>query len=251
MTRTLRDSGSFVFAGVAVLALLTGCTPAPSTDPSASPTASPEASASSPTPEPPSRPALADLALSSEGLGTLRFGEVPESDPALSMVAFNPTACTDAETGESLGIVAGDPLAGAWVIDPSYNVDPEPFNTGATFGVGVDADAGNIVTRIDLYSDDIPTDGGVRIGDDRADVVAAHPSAALVESYLTDIYVVTGPTGILQIEVASRSTPDEDLYWDAADTPDGRVLYIHAVSTALGVFSVAASGNVVGGCSFG
>ena len=239
-----------MIASAAVLALLVGCTPTPAVEPTASPTASPEASAS-PTPEPPSRPALADLALSSEGLGTLQFGVAPESDPALSMVAFNPTACTDAETGESFGIVAGDPLAGAWVIDPSYIVDPEPFNTGATFGVGIDADAGNIVTRIDLYSGDIPTDGGVRIGDDRADVLAAHPSAALVESYLTDIYVVTGPTGILQIEVASRSTPDEDLYWDSVDTPDGRVLYIHAVSTELGVFSVAASGNIVGGCNFG
>lgn len=62
---------------------------------------------------------------------------------------------------------------------------------------------------------------------------------------------MSGPTGILQIEVASRSTPDEDLYWDAAGTPDGRVLYIHAVASAIGVFSVAASGNVVGGCNFG
>lgn len=250
MTRTLSDARVLLVTSAALLALLSGCTPTPAPAPTETPTASPEASATT-EPEPPSRPALEDLALSSEGLGTLRFGEVPESDPALSMVAFNPTACTDAETGESFGIVAGDPLAGAWVIDPAYIVDPEPFNSGATFGVGVDADAGNIVTRIDLYSGDIPTDGGVRIGGDRADVVAGHPSAALVESYLTDIYVVTGPTGILQIEVASRSTPDEDVYWESVDIPDGRVLYIHAVTTALGVFSVAASGNVVGGCNFG
>lgn len=172
-------------AGVTVLALLAGCTPTPAAEPTSSPAASPEASASTPTPEPPSRPELSDLALSSEGLGTLRFGQVPESDPALSMVSFDPVACTDAVTGEPLGIVAGDPLAGAWVIDPSYLVDPEPFDTGATFGVGVDAAAGNIVTRIDLYSDDIPTDGGVRFGDDRADVVAAYPGASVVESYLT------------------------------------------------------------------
>ncbi len=250
MSRTVRTERALLAMSVATLALLSGCTMPPAAEPSASPSTAPEAS-STPEPEAPSRPALADIALSSEGLGTLRFGQVPESDPALSMIAFNPTACTDAETGEAFGIVAGDPLAGAWVIDPAYIVDPEPFNTGATFGAGVDGDAGNVLTRIDLYSGDIPTDGGVRIGDDRADVVAGHPGATLVESYLTDIYVITGPTGILQIEVASRSTPDEDLYWDSVDTPDGRVLYIHAVSAELGVFSVAASGNIVGGCNFG
>ena len=234
--------------GAAALALLAGCSMPPAPEPTEAPTGLAEASPSA-EPEAPTRPALADLELSSEGLGTLRFDEVPESDPALSMVSFDPIACTDAETGGPYGIVEGDPLAGAWIIDPSYTVDSATFGSGATFGVGVD-DAG-VVSRIDLYSGDIPTDGGVRIGDDRADVVAGHPDAALVECYLTDIYVVTGATGILQIEVASRSTPEEDLYWDAADTPDGRVLYIHAVTTSLGVFSVAASGNIVGGCSFG
>ena len=32
---------------------------------------------------------------------------------------------------------------------------------------------------------------------------------------------------------------------------DGQVMYIHAVKTSLGVFSVAGSGNIPGGCNFG
>lgn len=87
----------------------------------------------------------------------------------------------------------------------------------------------------------------MRIGDNRADVIAAHPGATLVESRLTDIYVVAGSSGNLFIEVASRSTPDEDEYWGSIDVPDGRVLYLHAASTARGVVSLAATESP-GGC---
>ncbi len=242
-----------VVASAASLLVLAGCTP-PTADPSSSPSSSPEAtaaSAASAEPAPATRPALADLELSPAGLGTLLFGVPPETDPELSMIFYNLTACIDAETGESFGIVAGDPLAPAWLIDPSYEVPPSPNDSGKPFGVAVDEAAGNAVFRIDLYTDDIPTDAGIRLGDTRADVVAAYPSAVVTESYLTDIYVITGPTGLLQIEVVSTSTTDKALYWDASGIAEGLVLYIHAVTPAAGVFSVAASGNSVGGCNFG
>lgn len=235
-----------------LLALLAGCAPPPpATAPSESPSTTPEATEAAPDPVIPARPPLGELELSSEGLGTLAFGQPPETDPALSMVVFDPVACTDAVTGEAFGVAPGDPLAGAWFVDPAYASSPTPEGNTQPFGVGVNPDAGNVLERIDLYTDQIPTDGGVRIGDDRADVVAGHPGAAVVESYLTDIYVVTGTAGILQIEVASRSDAEKDEYWDSVAVPDGRVMYIHAVTIAGGVFSVAASGNIVGGCNFG
>lgn len=236
--------------GVATLVVLAGCTNPPGADPAVEPTSSPEASEASAEPTtPPTRPALADLELSTEGLLPLALGQAPETDPTLSMVAFDPIGCTDDVTGYGFGILAGDPLAGGWFIDPSYEVPPSPTDSGRPFGVGVDSSG--VVTRIDLYTDDIPTDGGVRIGDDRADVIAAHPSAVVSSQFLTDIYVISSPSGILQIEVASRATPDQDAYWDSVSIPDGQVLYIHAVTPALGVFTVAASGNAVGGCNFG
>ncbi|MBR21142.1 MAG: hypothetical protein CMF57_01655 [Leifsonia sp.] len=231
---------------------LAGCTlplaPLPSATPSESPTASESAE---PTPTPLTRPALGDLELSADGLGPLLLGEPPVSDPALRMVAFEPEACTDAETGEPFGIEPGDPAAGGWFIDPSYRLPATPSFGGNPFGVGIDESAGNVVTRIDLYSADIPTDGGIRIGDSRAEVEAAYPGASVAESYLTDIFVISGPSGLLQIEVVSQSTPDKAEYWTSAGIPDGEVVYIHAVVPALGVFSVAASGNGVGGCNFG
>jgi len=236
----------------ASLFALAGCAlplaPAPTATPSESPAASESAT---PEPTPLTRPALADLSLSPAGLGPLLLGQPPVSDPALRMVAFEPTACTDAETGESFGIVAGDPEAGGWFIDPSYRLPATPSFGGDPFGVGIDESAGSVVTRIDLYSADIPTDAGIRIGDSRADVEAAYPGASVAESYLTDIFVISGPTGLLQIEVVSQSTPDRAEYWGSTGIPDGQVLYIHAVVPAAGVFSVAASGNGVGGCNFG
>lgn len=179
------------------------------------------------------------------------FGVPVETDPELRLVLFDPIACTDAVLGEPRGVVEGDPFAGGWFVDPFYALPLTPETNGQTFGVSVDEAAGNALQRVDLFSDDIPTDGGVRLGDDRADVLAGHPSAALVTGGLTDIYVVTGTNGILQIEVATRATPENDSYWGSSGIPDGQVLYIHAVKTSLGVFSVAGSGNIPGGCNYG
>ncbi len=250
MTRSLSAIRFAIVASALSLTVLSGCMSAPATEPSVSASSTPEASASA-APEAPSSPALADLVLSSEGLGPMLFGVTPETDPALRIVQFDPVACTDAVTGFEMGIVAGDEFAGAWLVDPFYELPPTPESNGQPFGISVDAAAGNLLQRVDLYTSDIPTDGGVRIGDDRADVLAGHPSAALVPSGLTDIYVETGTNGILQIEVASRATPEQDTYWASVSVPDGQVLYIHAVETSIGVFSVAGSGNIAGGCNFG
>lgn len=207
----------------------------PVAEPSASPTAEPEPG--------PTRPALADLELSAAGLGPLELGAAPETDPTTSLVAYDPVGCTDAVTGEDFGIAEGDPGADLWRTDPSYAAADPAYGSGAAFGVSVDRDTGAL-DRIDLYSDDIPTDGGVRIGDPGESVSAAHPGATVVKEYFTDIHVVESASGILQIEVA-KDPADMPGYWEGRA---GTVVYIHAVAPALGVFTVAASGNLVGVC---
>lgn len=235
--------------GAAVLVSLVGCGIVPDAEPSSSPSDSASVSLEpEPDASPTARPALSELVLSAAGLGPLLLGQAPETDPALSMITYNPTACTDAETGEPFGIMPGDPLAALWETDPSYATTSAIYGNGMAFGVAIDEAAGNAVVRIDLFSHDIPTDEGVRIGDARADVVAAYPAAAVVTSFLTDIYVVTGPTGLLQIEVATEPEPGDAGYWEGRE---GQVVYIHAVSASFGVFSVAASGNIVGICNVG
>ncbi len=156
----------------------------------------------------------------------LGLSSPPDDDPATSLVSFEPEGCTDAVTGEDYGITPGDPGAELWRTDPAYAASSPAYGPGSAFGVGVDRDTG-VVNRIDLYSADIPTDGGVRIGDPGASIAAAHPGATVVPP----------------IEVA-KNAPDID-YWEGRA---GTVVYIHAVTSDLGVFSVAASGNLVGVC---
>ena len=111
----------------------------------------------------------------------------PETDPALRIVLFDAFACTDAVTSEALGISAGHPKAGAWVVVPCYELPATP------------------------------------------------------ESSLTDICVITGTAGILQLEVSSRSAPDEETYWAVSGIPDGPVLYIRAAATSRGALRGVAS----------
>lgn len=227
----------------ALAAALTGCisggdTPTPSgSATTAVPSPSASGSATS-TPEPETAPARADLALSPEGMGTLVFGVAPSTDPSTAMLVLDPEFCTDANTGNGMGISSGAPEAALWVPIPAYRDGRD-----SDFGVWVD---GGVLNRIDLYDGTIPTTEGVRIGDSRADVVAAYPGATLVAEYLTDIYVVTGTAGSLQIEVARQ--PTDTPYWDGTEVDTVR--FIHAVVTGFAPFSVAASENIAGICPF-
>jgi hypothetical protein len=171
-------------------------------------------------------------------MGTLVFGEAPSTDPATQMLVLDPEWCTDANTGAGVGIVSGDPEAARWVPIPAYRTGRE-----SDFMVDV---VGGLLSRIDLQfvSGAIPTTEGVRVGDARAAVEAAYPGASVVHTGLTDIYVVTGTHGTLQMEVSTT-----DPYW-AGFRPADVVVYIHATETGVDPFSVAASENIAGICPF-
>lgn len=213
-----------------------GATPAPSeTDAVSTPDAT---ETSTPTEEPDVAPTRADLALSPDGMGTLVFGQAPSTDPATQMLVLDPEWCTDANTGYGIGVGPGDPAAALWVPIPAYR-----DGRASDFGVHV---ADGVLSRIDLdlQGPAIPTTAGIRIGDARSAVEAAYPGAAVVGTGLTDIYVVTGTHGNLQIEVSTT-----DPYW-AGFRPANVVVYIHAVENGIGPFSVAASENIAGICPF-
>lgn len=213
-----------LFAATALTAFA-GCqAPAPNPNPSSAPT---ETSSPSATPTPdPTRPPLADLALGPDGFEQLPLGVEPGTDPTLSLVSFDAAACGG---------------AGVWNAHPAYPATGEFYGPGTAFTV-TDFGTGSI-GRIDLNSADIPTDEGIRIGSSRDEVETAYPVAAVQDGGLVDIYVVTGRAGLLQIEVAKTEPTG---YWEAARVD--RVQYIHATTPDQGVFSVAASGNVLGVC---
>lgn len=189
-----------------------------------------------PVPEPAVAPARADLALSPDGMATLVFGQVPSTDPETQMLVLDPEWCTDANTGADLGIGPGDPEAALWVPIPAYR--DARFSD---FGVTV---FGGVLARIDLdfTHPTIPTTEGIRVLDGRAAVEAAYPDAEVVPTGFTDIYVVTGTHGTLQIEVST-----DDPYWEGFRDANV-VVYIHATEAGIAPFSVAASENIAGGC---
>lgn len=214
---------------VPVLLLLAACTPGA---PIASPSPSPTGSASATPVVEPTRPAAGELAISPEGMGTLVLGEVPPTDPALAMIVWDPDACAEMYPPV-------DPEPGRWVALAEYD---DPATGGAGFGVALTPD--DVLARIDVFDPAIPTTEGVRIGDPDTAVEAAYPDATVVREFLTDVYVVTGDHGTLQIEVA-RDTADLPGYWG---TQVDRVVYLHATEITHPPFTVAASENIAGGC---
>jgi hypothetical protein len=230
--RLRQAAGVLVLAG---LVMLTGCA---GEGPEIEPTTSALTETPTPTPEP-TRPAFADLEVTTEGLGTLRIGgALPDTDdPETAMVAWDADLCVD----ESLGITESDPRAGGYVTDPSYPSDAglAPFYIGFT---------GDVLQRIDVRSPEIPTDGGLRIGDPTSALLAAHPDAVdvLGRDGFSEVYQVTGTAGILLIEVSTDSGTG---YW-APDEID-KVISLIVVPAGSQPFGVSGSDNAVFGCAYG
>jgi hypothetical protein len=206
--------------------------PTPSWSESGSPTPTPSAS------EAPHAPDVSELVITPNGMGTLVIGEAPSTDPELKMLEIDAAACSDERTGFGAGVAPGDPEAIRWVPVAEYTTpDGYPHWTVSVID--------GLLDRIDLHDNSIPTDQGVRIGDSRAAVLAAYPGGTLVDETITDVLVVPGEHGVLHIEIAKEGSADLAGYWGAQlDT----VVYIRAVDLAGGVFTVAASDNVAGGC---
>lgn len=209
-----------------------GAEPTPSTSASDSPSASPSAS------DEPRAPAAGELVLTPNGMGTLVIGEAPSTEPAQQMLEEDPAACSDENTGFDAGVEPGDPQALRWVPIPAYN----PPGGYAPWSVDVHD---GILMRIDLHDGSIPTDEGIRIGAVGTDALAAYPDAAVVEEWATDVLVVPGEHGVLHIEIARERDDDTAGYWG---DQLGRVVFIRSVDLDGGVFTVAASENIAGGC---
>jgi len=182
------------------IVLLEGCAteaPAPIADP-------PSASATpTPTPEP-TKPPLAELVLTTEGLGPITIGEPPVVvDPALDVIIFDDDYCQEFVDDGRLDD------AGKWIA----NYEPALSGTSRDpFSVLVENDVVEIVA---IGSPEIVTAEGIGLGSSRADVVAAYPDAEIISAFASDVYVVDGVNGRLLIEVATdkiTNTIDESVY---------------------------------------
>ena len=219
-----------VLAALAAVLALSACGgPTPGSTFEPEPT---DSVAATPTPDP-APPRLEELVLTTEGLGTLAFGTVADSDPVTRMIYLDPEACVF-----DGGPASGDPEAANWVPIDAYGTPGDQ-----TFGVNVQPDG--TVDRVDLYNGTIPTDRGLRVGDSRADALAAYPDAEISHEWATDLLVVPGTAGNIHIEIA-HNTGDAVGYWQP-DQVD-RVLFVRGVVASFPSFTVAGSDNIAGGC---
>ena len=195
----MKISRAVAVAGMAIV-LLAGCAneaPAPIADPPS------ESATPTPTPKP-TKPPLAELVLTTEGLGPITIGEAPVVvDPALDVIIFDDDYCQEfVDDGRRDD-------AGKWI------ANYEPALSGQSFDPFSVAVQNDIVQIVAIGSPEIVTAEGIGLGSSRAEVIAAYPDAELTHAFISDIYVVDGVNGHLVIEVATdkiAGSIDESVY---------------------------------------
>ncbi len=178
-------------------------------------------------------PALADLVVSTSGLGPLTIGLPPETNPGAAMITWDPDYCAE--------IVEPGAEAGRWV-ETGYEDDPDRGEIGSPFSVAVD-DAGRI-GWIDVRSPGPRTVEGVGVGTTLDALQAAYPAlSGPFDGPVSRVWWVEDAAGILVFETQG----DEDGL-QPAGTPESVILLRVLLPGADPQFATANSDFVAGGC---
>ena len=180
--------------------LLVGCAgPAetaspPSPPPKPTVTASPSPSA---TPEP-TKPALADLVLSTEGIAPLVIGQAPPvTDPELDILIYDPVVCqADVDAG--------------WIDEPGMwvaNYGEARLGRGPSpFGVWI---KDGLLYMVQVGSPEVKTAEGIGRMSSGADLLAAYPGTLELmpdDGGDSDVYRLVGQAGNLYFDVLKESS---------------------------------------------
>lgn len=186
-------------------------------------------------PEGPSdpHPALADLVVSTSGLGPLTIGLPPETNPGSAMIEF------DAEYCASEFFEGDDP--GRWV-ESGYADDPDRGDLSAPFRVAVD-DTGRI-GWIDVHSPGPRTAEGVGLGTPLTDLQATYPGlSGPFDGPVSRVWWLEDAAGILVFETQGDADGLQP-----PGTPDQVILMRVLLPGADPQFATANSAFVAGGC---
>jgi hypothetical protein len=170
------------------------------------------------------RPALAELTITPQGIGSLFVGEpVPDEPADTAIVTWNPTYCVEEPA------TPNEPYAGAW--QTTYPAAPIAFgeDTRDPFSVVTsDGLQSGTIHWINVWGSELSTEAGVSAGDTRAALESAYPSFdEVIEGDIADVYVIRAPEGgELWFEVANGDSSMEG-YW-GADVVD-RVIWIRVM----------------------
>jgi len=199
-------------AGVAIVVavVLGGCAatpPHPSSQPHSS---APSASAS---PIAATRPALADVVVTTHGIGDIRLGQpVPADEPAIAIVRWDATACVSEG-----GLTEGEPYAGLWVANypPVDAHDANAFALVTSDGTH-DAPVDYVAVR---NASAVHTKPGITVGSSLDALKAAYPSGFAQSAHGqsgADVYVVGDASGVIAFDV-SAPYPDSPSGWATSD----------------------------------
>lgn len=169
--------------------------------PRAEPTSDPDRA---PAPEP-TRPPFESLVVTTEGLGSLKLGETIDENPASAMVQFDPDFCAE-EFGET---ARSERELGRWLPHPDY-----PVQSGTAMGEAFAPAVSDtkVFLGAEIWHPALRTPEGIGIGSTRAEIEAAYPNAETTDFLHTRVYVISGSTGELHLEVAVAHS-DGDSYW--------------------------------------
>jgi hypothetical protein len=181
-----------VVGALAVVLLCSGCGDAPGVEPTVTPTATVAPSAT-PTPVVElSKPTVAELVLSPEGLGPLVVGQAPPAgDPERDILIYSTTVC-QAAVDEGYRDTADMWVANYEPALSGNDVDP--------FGAWVEAGE---LEALAVYNEAIRTAEGIHLGSTAAEVTAAYGGRLeLVDDrFDTHLYRLAGVAGDLYIDV--------------------------------------------------
>jgi len=190
--------------------MLAGCAATPPHPSSQLHTATPSASAS---PTATTRPALADVVVTTHSIGDVRLGQpVPADDAATAIVRWDATACVSEG-----GLTEGEPYAGLWVADfPPVTAG----GAGAFILVTSDGTRDAPVDYIGVRTASaVHTSPGITVGSSLDALKAAYPSGFTQTAHGpngADVYVVGDASGVIAFDV-SAPYPDDPSGWATSD----------------------------------
>jgi hypothetical protein len=200
-------------------------------------TESPAAS-SEPTPEPTEtvdpHPDLADLIISTSGLGPLTVGLPPATNPGAAMIEWDPEFCSGDE--EIMGPI-DEP--GRWVA-LGYDVDTNYMGEPArALYIAADDTA---VSRIDVMGTSPHTAEGIRIGSTLAELQATYPDLqGPHDNNISQVWWISDANGTVVFE-----TQGEDMLGPGVVE---QVILIRVLAAGIDpAWGAANSGNVAGAC---
>jgi hypothetical protein len=192
---------------VAIVAALTACTPQLVTHPTPPPVVVTKTQA------------LSTLTLSPAGLGDIDVG-APVSSTTL--IKYGPNLCAPGP---------------GWITRYQQTTDDSSAQPLDPFDVLTeDHSSAKDVSAVFVWSKQIATAAGIRVGSTQAAVEAAYPNAKKSSSCATRVYAVAGATGTVVVEVASHNRFAKG-EWPASEL--GTVVWMFAIRSGAPVKSIA------------